>query len=154
MCTNFGWLIRVNAEAMLLWSQKHVVKLKSLYSPTSFLTIKVNFDKIQFEDYCIYRPNPLLWLEYILFTSKRLPGFLILHLDNYLCYEENENTGKKDISYTRYEIYPKGSNWQKRIPFWGECMYVSLSKRKIKVGNTVSELNPELWKTGVFPQTL
>ena len=22
MCTNFGWLIRVNAEAMLLWNQK------------------------------------------------------------------------------------------------------------------------------------
>ena len=51
----------------------------------------VNFDKIRFEDYCIYWPNSFLWLKYILFTSKRFPGFSILHVDNYLCYEENEN---------------------------------------------------------------
>ena len=31
--------------------RKHVVQLKSLYFPTSFLTIKVNFDKIQFQGY-------------------------------------------------------------------------------------------------------
>ena len=37
--------------------RKHIVKLKSLYSPTSFFTVKVNFDKIQFEDYYIYPPN-------------------------------------------------------------------------------------------------
>ena len=74
--------------------RKHVVKLKSLYSPTSFLTIKVNFDKIQLEDYCIYRPNSFLWLKYILFTSKRFLGFSILLLDDYWCCEENENTGK------------------------------------------------------------
>ena len=41
-----------------------------------------------------------------------------------------------------------------RIPFWGEGMYVSLSKRKIEIGSIISELNPELWKTGVLPQTL
>ena len=35
-----------------------------------------------------------------------------------------------------------------------EGMYVSLSKRKIEIGSIVSELNPELWKTGVLPQTL
>ena len=48
--------------------RKHVNKLKSLNSPTSFSTIKVNFDKNQFEDYCIYRPNSFLSLKYILFT--------------------------------------------------------------------------------------
>ena len=37
--------------------RKHIVKLKSLYSPTSFFTVKVNFDKIQFEDYYIYPTN-------------------------------------------------------------------------------------------------
>ena len=84
----------------------YVVKLKSLYSPTSFFTIEVKFDKIQFDDYYIYRPNSFLWLKYILFTSKRFSGFSIPHLDDYLCYEENENTGKK-IFYTKYEIFPK-----------------------------------------------
>ena len=48
--------------------RKHVVKLKSYNSPASFFTIKVNFDKIRFEDYCIYRPNSFLSLKYILFT--------------------------------------------------------------------------------------
>ena len=41
-----------------------------------------------------------------------------------------------------------------RIPFLGKGMYVSLSKRKIEIGSIVSELNPELWKAGVLPQTL
>ena len=40
------------------------------------------------------------------------------------------------------------------IPFWGEGMYVSLSKRKIEIGSIILELNPELWKTGGLPQTL
>ena len=76
--------------------RKHVFKLKFLCSPTSFFNINVNFDKIQFEGfYCIYRPNSFLWLKYILFTSKRFLGFSLLHLDNCLCYEENENTRKK-----------------------------------------------------------
>ena len=48
--------------------RKHVVKLKSWNSPALFFTIKVNFDKIQFEDYCIYRPNSFLSLKYILST--------------------------------------------------------------------------------------
>ena len=105
--------------------RKHVVKLKSLYSPTSFFTIKVNFDKIQFEDYCIYRPNSFLWLKYILFTSKRFLDFSILYLDNYLCYEETENTGK-NIFYTKYEIFPKIRLQLANADtvFWGEaCMY-------------------------------
>ena len=75
--------------------RKHVVQLKSLYSPTSFFTIKVNFDKIQFERYCIYRPNSFLWWKYIWFILKRLLGVSILLLDNYLCCEENENIRKK-----------------------------------------------------------
>ena len=48
--------------------RKHVVKVKSQNSHASFFTIKVNFDKIQFEDYCIYRPNSFLSVKYILFT--------------------------------------------------------------------------------------
>ena len=75
MCTHFGWLIRMNTEVMLLWSQKHVVQLESLYSPTSCLTIKVNFDKIQFGGYCIYRPNSFLWWKHIVFTSKSFGVF-------------------------------------------------------------------------------
>ena len=46
--------------------RKHVNKLKSLNTPTSFSTIKFNFDKIQFKDYWIYLPNSFLWLKYIL----------------------------------------------------------------------------------------
>ena len=64
--------------------RKRVVKLKSVYSPILFVTIKVNFDKIQFEDYGIFRPNSFLLLKYILFTSKRFPDYSILHLDDYL----------------------------------------------------------------------
>ena len=112
--------------------RKHVVKLKSLDSSTSFFTIKVNFVKIQFEDYGMYRPNCLLGLKYILFTSKRFPGFLILYLDNYLCYEENETTGKK-IYFIRNMKYLKKNKAPIRKRgnlFWGEGMYVSLSKRR------------------------
>ena len=87
--------------------RKHVNKLKSLNSPTSFSTIKVNFDKIQFKDYCIYRPNSFLWLKYILFYSKRFPGLSILHLDNYLCYEENENTRKKRYLIQNIKYFQK-----------------------------------------------
>ena len=47
--------------------RKHVIKLKLENYPSSFFTIKVNFDKIQFEDYCIYRPYSILSLKYILF---------------------------------------------------------------------------------------
>ena len=87
--------------------RKHVNKLKSLNSPTSFSTIKVNFDKIQFKDYCIYLPNSFLWLKYILFYSKRFPGLSILHLDNYLCYEENENTRKKRYFIQNIKYFQK-----------------------------------------------
>ena len=87
--------------------RKHVNKLKSLNSPTSFSTIKVNFDKIQFKDYCIYRPNSFLWLKYILFHSKRFPGLSILHLDNYLCHEENENTRKKRYFIQNIKYFQK-----------------------------------------------
>ena len=86
--------------------RKHVVRLKSLYSITLFLTMKVNFDKIQIQGYCIYRPNSFSWWQYILLTSRLHLDFSIPHLDNYLCYEENENTGKV-IFNTKYEIFPK-----------------------------------------------
>ena len=36
-----------------------------------------------------------LWRKCILLTLKRFLGSSILLLDNYLCYEENENVGKK-----------------------------------------------------------
>ena len=85
--------------------RKHVVKHKSFNSPTSFFTIKVNFDKIQFEDYCIYRSIFLL-LKYTLFTSKRFPGSSILLLDDYLCHEKMK-TLEKMIFYIKYETFPK-----------------------------------------------
>ena len=65
--------------------RKHIAKFRSKNSPASFFTRRVNFDKIQFEDYCIYRPNSFLSLKCILFTWKRFPGFSILHIDNHLC---------------------------------------------------------------------
>ena len=87
--------------------RKHVVQRKSLNSPTSFLTIKVNFDNIQFEGYCIYRPNSFLVMKIHIFTSKRFVGFSILLLDNYLCYEENENTGKKRYFIQNIKYFQK-----------------------------------------------
>ena len=54
--------------------RKHVIKHKSLNSRTSIFTIKVNFDNIQFEDYCIYRPNSFLWLKYGIVYFKTVPG--------------------------------------------------------------------------------
>ena len=54
--------------------RKHVVQLKSLYSPTSFFTIKVNLDKIKYEGYCIYRPNFFVMKIHIVYF-KRLLGF-------------------------------------------------------------------------------
>ena len=97
-------------------------------------------------------PILFLWLKYILFTSERFPGFSIFHLDNHLCYE-NENTGKGYIFYTKYEIYPK--IWLELAnvdTVFGEkaCTY-HYHKEKIEIGSIISELNPELWKTGVLP---
>ena len=52
----------------------HVVKRKSLDSPTSFFTIKVNFDKIQFEDYCIYRTYYFFVIKIQIVYFKTVPG--------------------------------------------------------------------------------
>ena len=67
--------------------RKHVVKLKSLYSSTSYFTIKVKFDKIQFEGYCKHRPNYISVTKILFVYFKTVPGVSILPLDNYLCYE-------------------------------------------------------------------
>ena len=90
--------------------RKHVVKFKSLFSPTSFLNIKAYFDKIQFEGYCTYRPNSSLWWKDILLTSKPIPGYSSLLLDNHLCYEENEDNGKKDTLYKIWNISKNKAN--------------------------------------------
>ena len=64
-------------------------------------------------------------------------------------------TSEKDIFYTKNEIFPKIKlQLTNADTVLGEGMYVSLSKRKIEIGSIVSELNAELWKTGVLPQTL
>ena len=55
--------------------RKHVVNLKSLFSPTSFLTAKANFDKIQFEGYCIYRPNSFYVVKIHIVYFKTVAGF-------------------------------------------------------------------------------
>ena len=113
--------------------RKHVDRLKSLYSPTSFLTIKVNFDKIQFEDYCIYPSNSLLWLKYILLTSKRFLGFSIRNLDNYLCYEDNLKKSEKYILYKICNISKNKAPIGKRGYRFREkpCMY-HYRKEKLK----------------------
>ena len=56
--------------------RKHVSKLKSLNSPTSFSTIKVNFDKIQFKGYCIYRPNSFFVIKIHIVLFKTVPGLV------------------------------------------------------------------------------
>ena len=62
---------------------------------------------------------------------------------------------KKNILYKIWNISKNKAPIGKRgYCFGGEGMYVSLSKRKIEIGSIVSELNPELWKTWVLPQTL
>ena len=53
--------------------RKHIVKFKSKNSPASFFTIRVNFDKIQFEDYCIYRPIFFVSKIHIVYL-KTVPG--------------------------------------------------------------------------------
>ena len=42
------------------------------------------------------------------------PGFSILHIDNYLCYEENENTGKGYILYKIWNISKSKASIGKR----------------------------------------
>ena len=113
--------------------RKHVVKFKSLFSPTSFFTIKVNFDKIQFEGYCIYRANSSLWWKYILLTSKRFAGYSLLLWDNYLCYEENENTGKGDTLYKIWNISKNKAPIRKPRYRFGEKPYMHhYQKDKLK----------------------
>ena len=70
-------------------------------------------------------------------------------------------TKKMKTPKKRYILYKIWNISKNKAPigkrgyrFWGEGMYVSLSKRKIEIGSIVKELNPELWKTGVLPQTL
>ena len=59
--------VSLKSENILLNLNRKIIQFQ-------FFTIRVNFDKIQFEDYCIYRPNSFLSLKYILFTEKRFPG--------------------------------------------------------------------------------
>ena len=60
--------------------------------------------------------------------------------------------------YILYKIWNTSKNKApigKRGYRFGEkaCMY-HYQKEKIETGSIVSELNPELWKTWVLPQTL
>ena len=62
-----------------------------------------------------------------------VPGLLTLHLDNYLCYEENENTGKKrEILHKISNIFKTKAPIDKRGYRFGEepCMYHY--KKKLK----------------------
>ena len=117
---------------------KHVLEFKSLFSPTSFLTIKVNFDKIQFEGCCIYRHKSSLWWKYILLTSKRFLGPSLLLLDDYLCNEKNENTGKKIVGYGGLSIKIDGGSWltgHRCLPFG--YSHQSPTKQHISTFNVV-----------------
>ena len=62
---------------------------------------------------------------------------------------------KRYILYKIWNISKNKAPIGKRGYRFGEkaCMY-HYQKRKIEIGSIVSELNPELWKTGVLPQTL
>ena len=50
-------------------------EFKLQYPPTSFFTINVDFYRIQFEGYCIYRPNSCLWWKIHIIYSQTVPGF-------------------------------------------------------------------------------
>ena len=66
--------IRVNAEVMILWS----LKLCWIVIFSHFiLTIKVNFDRIQFDVYCIYRPNCFFVVKKVhIVHFETIPGFI------------------------------------------------------------------------------
>ena len=86
--------------------RKHIVKFKSWNSPASFFTIRVNFDKIQCEDYCIYRPNSFLSLNtYCLLKNNsrafRYSTSMIIYVTKKM------KTPEKNIFYAKYEIFPK-----------------------------------------------
>ena len=107
-CTDFGWLIRVNAEAMLLWNQKTCKQTKIVKFSHFIFDHKGQLWQDSIQRLLHISTNFFfLWLKYISFYSKRFPGVSTLHLDNYLCYEENENTRKKEVFYTKYKIFPK-----------------------------------------------
>ena len=57
----------------------------------------------------------------------------MLHLDDYLCYDENENTGKKYILYKIWNISKNKAPIGKRgCRFWEKaCMY-HYQKEKLK----------------------
>ena len=62
---------------------------------------------------------------------------------------------KRYILYKIWNISKNKAPIGKRGYCFGEkaCMY-HYQKEKFEIGSIVSELNPELWKTGVLPQTL
>ena len=65
-----------------------------------------------------------------------------------------KTTEKIYILYKIWHIFKNKAPIGKRGYRFGEktCMYHY--QKKIEMGSIVSELNPELWKTGVLPQTL
>ena len=64
-------------------------------------------------------------------------------------------TPEKDTFYTKYEIFPKIKlQLANADTVLGRRHVCIIIKKKIEIGSIVSELNPELWKTGVLPQTL
>ena len=112
--------------------RKHVVKHKSFNSPTSFFTIKVNFDKIQFEDYCIYRSIFFIIKIHIVYF-KTVPGFFDTPLRWLSMSRKNENTGENDILYKIWNISKNEAPIGKRGYRFGEkpCMY-HYQKEKMK----------------------
>ena len=145
--TNCYLSVYINAEVMLRWSLKICNwTWIAILSPTSFITINVNFDRIQFECYCIYRPNPFLWWKCILFTSKRFLFFryssqIILYV------AKKTETPKKFFFYEIWNISPNKAPIEKHIHRFGgkPCMY-HYQKEKLKyvAHCMVSELNPTL----------
>ena len=156
MCTIFGWLIRVNAEAMLLRSQKTCSKTEI----------------VKFSRFIFYHKGQL-WQDSIprllhistrfffvikihIVYLKTVPGLFDTTLRGFSILRRKWKHRKKDIFYIKYEIFPKIKLQLANTDtvFGRRHVCIILSKSKIEKGSIVSELNPELRKTGVLPQTL
>ena len=67
------------------------------------------------------------------------------------------NPNTQFMSFLHHTVWTNCRNYARilyELSLSARSMYVSLSKRKFEIGSIVSELNLELWKTGVLPQTL
>ena len=107
MCTNFGWLIRVNAEAMLLWSQKTCSKTKIVKFSRFIFYHKGQLWQDSIRRLLHISTQFFFVIKIHIVYLKTVTGLFDTTLRWLSMLRRKWKHREKKIFYTKYEIFPK-----------------------------------------------